>query len=424
MIMRSHSWIRLGLLGLMNSCQSANETALEQDPTEAIQVQWFPSEAYAFSDSAMALFKDGSVRLDSGQWVELRLQFPTSGRYASEVVASASAEGSELWIEDYVDNPDGRTYNITGALRIPKGDSPATASVDGSPLRADTLHPMRIHSRKNGIQLHKATFTLLRVHRASKRIMTQSMEGSQWELVWSDEFETEMIDTSKWTYDLGNWGWGNNELQYYTEGREENARTENGSLIIEAKKNENDEAWTSARLTTRGKVAFLYGKIELRAKVPRLRGNWAAGWTLGNAYVDELSWPYCGEIDILESVGFELNDSTGDGIAHATVHTPAYYFKIGNQISSVRPVADMAGTWHTYAVEWTPTEVRGYVDDELYYLYDKNANRREWPFDEPQNLIMNLAMGGGWGGALGMDPEMSTQIFELDYVRVYEKIDP
>lgn len=422
--MRSHSWIGLSLLGLLNSCQSANETAVEQDPAEATQVQWFPTEAYAFSDSAMALSVDGSVRLDSGQWVEMRLQFPTSGRYASEVVASASAEGSELWIEDYVDNPDGRTYNVTGALRIPKGDSLNTVSVDGSPLRADTLHPMRIHSRKNGIQLHMATFTLLREHRSSKRIMTQSMEGSQWELVWSDEFETEQIDTSKWTYDLGNWGWGNNELQYYTEGREENARTEKGSLIIEAKKNENDQLWTSARLTTRGKVAFLYGKIELKAKVPRQRGNWAAGWTLGNTYVDELSWPYCGEIDILESVGFELNDSTGDGIAHATVHTPAYYFKIGNQISSVRPVADMADTWHTYAVEWTPTEVRGYVDDKPYYLYDKNANRREWPFDEPQNLIINLAMGGGWGGALGMDPEMSTQIFELDYVRVYEKIDP
>lgn len=387
-------------------------------------MQWFPTEAYAFSDSAMAVSEDGSLRLDSGQWVELRLQFPISGRYASEVVASASAEGSELWIEDYVDNPDGRTYNITGALRISNGDSLDTVSVDGSPLRADTLHPMRIHSRKNGIQLHMSTFTLLREHRDSKRIMTQSMVGSQWALVWSDEFETEQIDTSKWTYDLGNWGWGNNELQYYTERRDENARTENGSLIIEAKKNENDETWTSARLTTRGKVAFLYGKIELRAKVPRQRGNWAAGWTLGNAYVDELSWPYCGEIDILESVGFELNDSTGDGIAHATVHTPAYYFKIGNQISSVRPVADMAGTWHTYSVKWTPTEVRGYVDDELYYLYDKSANRREWPFDQPQNLIVNLAMGGGWGGALGMDPEMSTQIFELDYVRVYEKTDP
>ena len=157
--MRSHSWIGLGLLGLMNSCQSANETAVEQDPAEAIQVQWFPSEAYAFSDSAMSISTDGSVRLDSGQWVELRLQFPTSGRYASRCT-STSAEGSELWIEDYVDNPDGRTYNITGALRIPKGDSLGRASVDGSPLRADTLHPMRIHSRKNGIQLHMATFTL------------------------------------------------------------------------------------------------------------------------------------------------------------------------------------------------------------------------------------------------------------------------
>ncbi|MFN3940980.1 MAG: family 16 glycosylhydrolase, partial [Chitinophagales bacterium] len=204
------------------------------------------------------------------------------------------------------------------------------------------------------------------------------------------------IDENKWTYDVGNWGWGNNELQYYTVKRKENARIENGNLIIEARKNDFGYPWTSARLTTREKVSFLYGKIEFRAMVPKEKGNWAAGWTLGDAYIDELSWPYCGEIDILESVGFEVNDSTGDGTAHATVHTPAYYFKINNQISSITEVKKIAGVMHTYAVEWTPSEIRIYVDGTQYYVYDKNANALEWPFDKPQNIILNLAMGGGW----------------------------
>ncbi len=123
----------------------------------------------------------------------------------------------------------------------------------------------------------------------------------------------------------------------------------------------------------------------------------------------------------LESVGFEVNDETGDGIAHATVHTPAYYFKINNQISSTKNIPNMAGEFHTYAVEWTPTEVRGYVDGEKYYVYDKNANDKEWPFNQPQNLILNLAMGGGWGGAKGLDESITSQKFIIDYVRVYSK---
>ena len=179
--------------------------------------------------------------------------------------------------------------------------------------------------------------------------------------------------------------------------------------------------WTSARLTTRGKVSFLYGKIEIRARVPRGRGSWAAGWTLGDEYVDERSWPYYGEIDILGSVGFEVDDETGDGIAHASVHTPAYYFKINNQITSSKRVPDIAGDFHTYAVEWTPTEIRAFVDGEPYYLYDKTADEREWPFNKPQNLILNLAMGGGWGGARGVDETITSQQYVIDYVRVYER---
>jgi beta-glucanase (GH16 family) len=246
------------------------------------------------------------------------------------------------------------------------------------------------------------------------------MDGEIPRLVWADEFNRDEIDTSLWTFDIGNWGWGNNELQYYTDNRKENARIEDGMLVIEARKDDMGQPWTSARMTTRGKISFQYGKIELRAQVPREKGNWAAGWTLGDDYVDELSWPYCGEIDILESVGYEVDNQSGDGIAHSTVHTPAYYFKINNQISSVKPVKNIAGEFHTYSVIWTPTEIRGLVDGEEYYLYDKNANEREWPFNKPQNIILNLAMGGGWGGAQGMDTTVTSQKFVIDYVRIYD----
>lgn len=427
--MRISKWTAIGISGmaLMASCSNPAETQETKTIEKTVEVNeeviliQMEAEGFSSSSDESIQAEGGTVKLDSGQWIGYNLKVPVAGRYKTGVIAKAEAEGASLWIEDYVGNSDGRTYNITGALDIAVGEELKESYVDGSPLNSDTVHPIRIHSTKNGTHIDRIEFSLLRKHKASEEILTQNMEGEEWELVWSDEFDGEEVDESKWTYDLGNWGWGNNELQYYTENRVENARLEDGSLIIEARKNDMDQEWTSARLTTRGKVAFRYGKIEFRAKVPREKGNWAAGWTLGNSYVDELSWPYCGEIDILESVGFEVDDETGNGIAHATVHTPAYYFKINNQISSTKEVADMVDTWHTYAVEWTPTEVRGLVDGEVYYLYDKNANDREWPFHEPQNIILNLAMGGGWGGALGMDPNVESQIFALDYVRVFQK---
>lgn len=257
----------------------------------------------------------------------------------------------------------------------------------------------------------------MREQQVTPQTLTQSMEGTEWEVVWSDEFDGTAIDTDKWLFDIGDWGWGNNELQYYTDNNGTNARIEDGKLVIEATKNEDGKTWKSARLTTRGKTSFLYGKIEFSAMVPAGRGTWAAGWTLGDSYVDEKSWPYCGEIDILETVGYEMKEND-TGIAHSTVHTPAYYFKINNQISSTIDVPNVTTEFHTYAVEWTPTEVRGYVDGNHYYTYDKNANELEWPFAQPQNIILNLAMGGGWGGAMGMDESLTSQKFVVDYVRV------
>jgi beta-glucanase (GH16 family) len=369
--------------------------------------------ALDLSEDGVRLSDDGSrVIIGTDRHLSFELNVAVAGRYTVTVEGS----GSVVWLEDYVGNPDDRTYNITGNINLGSGQS----GVDGTPLNLGQ-HKMRLHAREGDAQVSAVRFDLIRPHEITPVVMTQQIAGENWEIVWADEFDGQSVDTANWTYDIGDWGWGNNELQYYTVNRPENARIEDGALIIEARKNDMGVEWTSARLTTRGKVSFLYGKIELRAKVPRERGNWAAGWTLGDSYVDEKDWPYCGEIDILESVGYEVNDETGDGIAHATVHTPAYYFKINNQISSTREVRNIAGEWHTYAVEWTPTEIKGLVDGEVYYLYDKIADEREWPFNQPQNIIVNLAMGGGWGGAQGMDTTVTSQQFILDYVRVYER---
>jgi len=404
------------LWGVLLACQkqkTANKVISQKDLSTNLVLE---AETYKQSSDTFQI-QAGKVQLTKAGWLAFELNFPTAGRYKVEVIGSALDSNSTVWLEDYIDNTDGRTYNVTGNL-VFKANSSQTLSVDGSPFNSGT-HRFKLHAN-SAIKIDKLQFVLLSKHQQTPQYLTQSTEGKEWKLVWADEFETTQIDSTKWTYDIGNWGWGNNELQYYTKNRQENARIENGNLIIEARKNDMEQAWTSARLTTRGKVSFLYGKIEFRAKVPKEKGNWAAAWTLGDSYIDEINWPYCGEIDILESVGYEVSEK-GDGIAHATVHTPAYYFKINNQISSTKDIKNIVGEFHTYAVEWTPKEIKMLVDDVPYYLYDKNANEKEFPFTKAQNIILNLAMGGGWGGAKGMDSTVVSQKFVIDYVRVFEK---
>ena len=355
-----------------------------------------------------------SVSLDKQEFDVILEQ---SGRYEISFFGSQDSV-TDIWLEDYIENKDRRTYNITGNLIL---NEDGKATVYGSPL-AKAKHPMRVHFEE-GTSIDSIRFTLMIPHSKTPTTLTQKMDGENWNLVWSDEFEGEgLADSTKWTYNVGNWGWGNNELQYYTSKTEKNARLENGYLIIEAYKNEFDKYWTSARLTTQGKVSFKYGKIEFRAKVPHGRGTWSAGWLLGDAYRDELSWPYCGEIDVLECVGYEIDDALGTGLNHATCHTRAYYFKQGNQIGSEIEVDSMHTKFHTFAVEWTPTEIKGFLDGTEYYVYDKNADELEWPFNTPQNIIVNLAIGGGWGGAKGVDSIYTAHQYVLDYVRVYEKI--
>ena len=378
------------------SCNSGEtqkeETATEEQPAEITSV---------------------TIQLDSSRFL---VDIPQTGRYKVSVWASSDTS-TTVWIEDYIENKDGRTYNITGSLVVKET---GLGAVDGSPL-AKGKHEMQLHY-ESGNSVDSIRFDLIQKHVYTDSVLEQNMSGNEWKLVWSDEFNGNGLpDDTKWSYNIGDWGWGNNELQYYTMNETRNARQENGTLIIEAHKNENDNKWTSARLTTHSKVSFKYGRIEFRAKVPVGRGTWAAGWLLGDAYEDEISWPYCGEIDVLECVGYEINDTTGNGINHATCHTRAYYFKQGNQIGSEIEVDSMNSKFHTYAVEWYPNKIEGYLDGELYYTYDKIANELEWPFNRPQNLIINLAIGGGWGGAKGVDSSYSSHQYSLDYIRVYEK---
>ena len=339
----------------------------------------------------------------------------TTGRYKISVFGSKGS--GEIWIEDYVENQDQREYNISGSLKIAQNSS---SSIEGSPL-ASGEHSMQVHKSIN-FQVDSLVLELIQTNQDSKDTLVQSTIGEKWELVWSDEFENAGIpDSTKWSYNIGNWGWGNNELQYYTSDKLENAKIEDGNLVITAIKDLKDSTWTSARLSTKGKVAFKYGKIEFRAKVPVARGTWAAGWLLGDAYRDEISWPYCGEIDVLECVGYEINDTTEKGINHATCHTRAYYFKQNNQIGSEIELDSMHSKFHIYSVEWYPNEIKGFVDGIHYYTYDKNANDQEWPFHKSQNIILNLAIGGGWGGLKGVDQSMISQQYTIDYVRVFEK---
>lgn len=353
---------------------------------------------------------------DSSHYIAFNVNIPITGRYRLVVFGSGS-RSKNIWVEDYVHNTDGRTYNISGSLDLNEN---GRAMCEGSPLSAGN-HPMKLHFH-NAVKIDSVHFELMFEHKVTPKSLSQKMDGTEWALVWSDEFDgAGLPDSNNWNYNVGNWGWGNNEPQYYTNQRTENARQENGTLIIEARKDDLGYPWTSARITTQGKVSFQYGKIEFRAKVPVGRGTWSAGWLLGDAYRDEISWPYCGEIDVLETVGFEIDDASGNGINHATCHTRAYYFKQNNQIGSEIAVDSMNTKFHTYAIEWYPDVIYGLVDGKRYYTYDKHADELEWPFNSPQNIILNLAIGGGWGGAKGIDESYDRHQYQIDYVRVYEK---
>ncbi len=237
-----------------------------------------------------------------------------------------------------------------------------------------------------------------------------------WKLVWGDEFDKDGLpDSTKWDYEEGYIR--NNEAQYYTRARKENARIEGGKLIIEARMdNWNGHKITSANLVTRNKQHFTYGRIEIRAKVPTGRGTWPAFWTLGEN-IGEVGWPKCGEIDILEYVGFDPDK------VHANVHCDAYNHMKGNGRGNNLPGQEPWKEFNVYAVEWWPDRLEFFFNETRYLVYRKEAdNTSVWPFDQPHFLLLNLAIGGAWGGVKGIDESLFPHKFEVDYVRVYRRV--
>ncbi|HKJ67748.1 MAG TPA: glycoside hydrolase family 16 protein [bacterium] len=240
-------------------------------------------------------------------------------------------------------------------------------------------------------------------------------QDSEWELVWSDEFEHEGLpDQAKWGYEVGYIR--NNELQYYTEKRLENARVEDGILIIEARRdNWQGHEYTSASLRTRNTATWQYGRIEVKARLPTGTGMWPAVWMLG-MNIDEVGWPECGEIDIMENVGFEPDR------IHANIHTEAYNHVKGTNKGNSIVVSAPYDNYHLYAIEWTADKIGFFVDEQQYFAFEnEGAGDAVWPFDQPFYLIINAAIGGGWGGQQGVDDSIFPQQYFVEYVRVYKQ---
>ncbi|WP_069660318.1 glycoside hydrolase family 16 protein [Arcticibacter eurypsychrophilus] len=236
--------------------------------------------------------------------------------------------------------------------------------------------------------------------------------------LWADEFETSgQPDPTKWGYDIGGSGWGNNELEYYTNSVK-NAEVSNGTLKINAvKESFNGKEYTSARMVSKGKADFLYGRFVFKAKLPAGKGTWPAIWMLPTdfAYGD---WPKSGEIDIMEHVGYDPNN------VHITVHTDAYNGAIGTQKGDAKVIPTAMSDFHIYRLDWTPYAVRGYIDDqEIFNFINDGKGFSSWPFDKKFHILLNVAVGGNWGGKDGVDPTVFPAVMEVDYARVYKMIE-
>ena len=258
------------------------------------------------------------------------------------------------------------------------------------------------------------------VNSKKEKAKNSDSQENNWELKWNDEFIVDgLIDTSKWNYDTrGNeYGWGNNEKQWYTVANAENCRIENGVLQITAIKEPTfGKDYSSARLTTKGKGDWKYCKVEVRAKLPSGNGTWPAIWMLPTDKSLYGGWPKCGEIDIMEHVGF--NPDT----VFSTVHTGKFNHMIGTQVGKKTGLPTATTEFHVYTTEWEENEIRSYVDGKHYFTFKNNGEGFEaWPFDQPFHLILNLAIGGGLGGIKGIDDTKFPHTMEVDYVRVYKR---
>ncbi len=239
---------------------------------------------------------------------------------------------------------------------------------------------------------------------------------------WNDEFNRDSLNDRYWNIEIRWPGFVNNESQSYTDS-DANIFLENGNLYIRALKDNpfdpNQPAYTSGRINTKEKVELQYGFWEIRAKLPRGVGTWPAIWML-NSYIDSLGWPNCGEIDIMEHVGYDPDH------IFFSMHNANLYGDIhGTNQQGIYELEGIENDFHTYSVEWDSSFVRAYFDGNLFFNYSKPEihDINSWPYDNPFFLIINLAIGGEWGGQQGIDNSIFPATFTIDYVRIFKKTD-
>ena len=234
-------------------------------------------------------------------------------------------------------------------------------------------------------------------------------------LVWNDEFDGAALNPQKWAPEIRD-VWYNNELQATTNSRN-NLGVTNGNLVITAQREAyNGRAYTSARINTKRLRDFTFGRIDVRAKLPKGKGIWPAIWMLPdqNPYGNK-SWPDNGEIDIMEHVGYDPN------VIHATTHCKAYYFRLNTQKTGITKLPDATTAFHVYSMEWTPETITAQIDGQLYFAHrNENTGWETWPWDQPFHLLLNIAVGGEWGGSKGIDEAIFPQQMLVDYVRFYQ----
>lgn len=244
-----------------------------------------------------------------------------------------------------------------------------------------------------------------------------AIPADDYQLVWSDEFNYDGLpDDSKWSYDVGGGGWGNSEAQYYTNARLQNAEVKGGHLHINAIKEDSEgKKYTSARLVTRTKGDWTYGRIVVRAKLPEGIGMWPAIWMLPTDWTYG-GWPVSGEIDIMENLGYLPY------LIVATVQTQTYNHVQETHKNAILAILDCYSEFHNYILEWEASEIRVYVDSKLYFTFkNQGTGFQVWPFDKRFHLLLNVAVGGTYGGAQGIDDRIFPQSMVVDYVRVYQK---
>ena len=259
---------------------------------------------------------------------------------------------------------------------------------------------------------------------SEKQPVVNEWDKEGWALVWNDEFDGPALNLEKWSFEIGGHGWGNNELQYYSDD-DSTAFIQDGKLVIRADlvpqgtgSSDNLRYFSSARLRTNGKGDWRYGRIEVKAKLALGQGIWPAIWMLPTDWMYG-GWPESGEIDIMEHVGYD------PGRVHGSIHTGSYNHKINTQRGGSKLLDKISSKFYVYAIEWYEDRIDFLIDDAKYFSFQNDGKNdfNTWPFNQRFHLLINIAVGGDWPGSPDETTQFPTEM-EVEYVRVYEKIQP